>query len=274
MELIAAFSILQGLYLALAAGILPTLLEILSNKTLLLQPVSLSRVFFTHVWTVFSEGVDKNTGSSKVELITSNAKGRVLDVGAGFGHTLNYLDREQVTTYIAIEPNLLMHARLRDAAYRHNFHEEDGTLIILSCGAEESSKILAALPDNDGVDTIISVMTLCTVPEPEKTIRKLSLNVLKPGGQFLFFEHVLSGRKDIAWWQKFWTPIWAVCFDGCKLDRPTHLYVRHLVEEDDEGQGSSVWSEGTTWQKKDEPTDQLFQHYAGRFVRKTMEKKS
>ncbi|KAH8829280.1 hypothetical protein DL96DRAFT_1597502 [Flagelloscypha sp. PMI_526] len=137
-----------------------------------------------------------------------------------------------------------MHARIREKAYKHNFHEDNGTLIIL-------------------IDTIISVMTLCTVPEPEKTIRTLSLD-------FLFYEHVLSGRKDVAWWQRLWTPLWTVCFDGCKLDRPTHLYIRHLVEEDDKGRVSSVWSEGTTWNKKDEPVEHLFWHQVGRFIRKTV----
>lgn len=178
---------------------------------------------------------------------------------------MNYLERDKIKTYVALEPNLLMHPIIREQASKHNFNEDDGSLLILSYGAHEPSKILSVLPP---VDTIVSVLTLCSVPRPEDTIRGLVRDILKPGGQFLFYEHVLSHRSDVAWWQRLWTPIWTYGFDGCRLDRPSHLYLRGLTEIDGEGREMSVWREGATWGKKDEPEENVFWHQAGRFVKR------
>jgi hypothetical protein len=92
----------------------------------------------------------------------------------------------------------------------------------------------------------------------------LVTDVLKPGGQFLFYEHVLSHREDVAWWQRFWTPLWTLGFDGCRLDRPTHLWVERLGVGAREG---GIWREGRSWGKDEEDEENLFWHRAGKFVK-------
>src|SRR6266446_3377636 len=106
-----------------------------------------------------------------------------------------------------------MHEHIRANANIAGYHESAGTLVILSCGTEDSNSILSSLslivpPNTSGqpqlVDTMISILTLCTVPEPQKTLSNLVRDVLRPGGgQFLMYEHVLSQRDDVAWWQRF-----------------------------------------------------------------------
>ena len=109
---------------------------------------------------------------------------------------MGYLDRNKVTKYLALEPNIRMHPHIRAAAKDGGFNEEDGSLVILSCGAEGVSSILEVLGETQPpVDTIVSILTLCSVPSPERTIRNLVRDVMKPGGQFLFYEHVLSPRE-------------------------------------------------------------------------------
>ena len=71
--------------------------------------------------------------------------------------------------------------------------------IILSYGAQETQSILSSL-SQESVDTILSVLTLCSIPDPQHTILKLVRNLLKSGGQLLYFEHDLSIRPDVAWW--------------------------------------------------------------------------
>jgi hypothetical protein len=186
---------------------------------------------------------------------------------AAHGHTVKYLDLSRVTKYIALEPNVLMHPELRNAANAAGFKESDGSLLILSCGAEDTASILSSIHPNDKqppVDTLISILTLCTIPSPESTIKSLVEDILKSGGLLLFYEHVLSPKSDVAWWQWFWTPLWTRFFDGCKLDRPTHVWIDSLLSHD--GQ-ESIWRERKVWGKPDEDEDNLFWHRAGEFIK-------
>ena len=158
-----------------------------------------------------------------------------------------------------------MHPRLRSAANAAGFTEADDTLLILSCGAEDIETIMSATADGgrSTVDTLISIMTLCSVPSPETTASSLVREVLKPGGQLLFYEHVLSPRSDVAWWQKFWTPLWSATMDGCRLDRPTHLWLENLSNDE----GKSVWNERNIWGKEGEVEESLFWHRVGKFIK-------
>ena len=184
---------------------------------------------------------------------------------------MSYFNRARVTRYIALEPNVLMHEQIRASANVAGYHESAGTLVILSCGAEDTNSILASLsltsPSEQPqlIDTMISVLTLCSVPAPQKTISNLVRDVLKPGGQFLVYEHVLSEREDVAWWQRFWAPVWAVVFDGCRMDRPSDVWMKELAV-DGKGKGST-WSESRVWGKEDEDEENLLIHIMGRFVK-------
>ena len=171
-----------------------------------------------------------------------------------------YLDPSKVTKYIALEPNKLMHSEIRALAATKGFTEDAGTLQILPYGAEESSLILSALGGAHTVDMLISILTLCSIPAPERTLGMLVGDVLKPGGTLVFYEHVLSPRDDVAWWQRFWTPIWKRAFDGCRLDLPTHVWIGRM----------DVWKEASVWGKPDEPEEHLFWHRVGRFVKKDL----
>ena len=188
---------------------------------------------------------------------------------AGYGHSIQYFDRAQVTRYIALEPNVLMHPYIKAKANEAGFHESDGTLIILSFGAEDTQSILSSVnQDLDSaeppVDTIILILTLCTVSDPQHTLLKLVHDILKPGGQLLYYEHVLSSRPDVAWWQRFWAPVWACMFDGCRMDRPSHIWIRDLKIGD---KGSDVWKEWEAWNKPGEDEESLFWHSADRYVK-------
>ncbi|CDO68528.1 hypothetical protein BN946_scf184998.g25 [Trametes cinnabarina] len=258
MKLSAAFALLADLRFAIQAAFMPTLSAIFRSPSLLVHPREVSRIFMSHVWKVFGNGVDESGRAVKQSLIPGNACGVVLDLGAGHGHTLLYLDSSKVTKYVALEPNQLMHGEIRTLAASKGFTEGTGTLLILPYGAEDISLITSALGGSHTVDTIISILTICSIPEPERTIATLVEQVLKPGGTLLFYEHVLSHRPDVAWWQRFWTPIWKRAFDGCCLDRPTHLWIANM----------DVWAESEVWGKDGEEEEHLFWHRVGRFVKK------
>ena len=90
---------------------------------------------------------------------------------AGFGLSIRYFDRTRVTRYIALEPNILMHNHIRAKANEAGFHESDGTLIILPFNAEDTQSILSSL-SQEPVDTILSVLTLCSIPDPQRTLEQ------------------------------------------------------------------------------------------------------
>ncbi|KAI0776933.1 S-adenosyl-L-methionine-dependent methyltransferase [Trametes elegans] len=259
MKLSAAFAILIDLRLAVQAALFPTAKAITSSPFLLFRPHEVSRIFMSHVWKTFGEGVNESGRAVKDSLIPRNAYGVVLDIGAGHGHTLLYLDRQKVTKYVALEPNQLMHAEIRALAEAKGYSEAAGSLLLLPYGAEEIGLIVSALGGARTVDTLISVLTICSIPDPERALDTLVRETLKPGGTFLMYEHVLSPRPDVAWWQRFWTPVWEKAFDGCRLDRPTHLWVERM----------DVWAEKAMWTKDGEEEEHLFWHQIGRFVKKS-----
>ena len=104
----------------------------------------------------------------------------------------------------------------------------------------------------------MAILTLCSSPKPENVIKEFIDIVLKPGVQLLFYEHVLSPRKDVAWWQRLWTPIWRTAFDGCCLDRPTHLWIK----------GLDIWETTDFWGKPGEDAENIWWHQTGRCVKK------
>ncbi|KAH9849140.1 hypothetical protein C2E23DRAFT_862178 [Lenzites betulinus] len=257
MKLSAAFAILTDLRFAFQAAFFPTVSAIFRSPSLLFHPRDVSRVFMSHVWKTFGDGTDEGGRPVKLALIPENAHGVVLDVGAGHGHTIPYLDRAKVTKYVALEPNTLMHSEIRTRAAAAGFTEAAGTLLLLPYGAEDTALIASAL-GGGGADTLIAILTLCSIPDAERTFGALVRGVLRPGGALLFYEHVLSPRADVARWQRFWTPLWRRAFDGCCLDRPTHVWVARM----------DLWAEGRVWGKEGEEEEHLFWHRVGRFIRK------
>jgi hypothetical protein len=157
-----------------------------------------------------------------------------------------------------------MHPKLRETANKRGFMESDGTLLILSCGAEDIESIISSIREHS-VDTLMSIFALCSIPAPKNTLNLIVSKVLKPEGQFLFYEHVLSPRPDVVWWQKFWAPMWALVFGGCRIDRQAK-WVEDMTQED----GRSVWGDKSVWGKEGESEECLFYHQAGRMVKRSV----
>lgn len=111
----AALSPLSDITAAISVALLPTLLAVVRSPFLLLHPRRLSRLFFSHVWVAFADTTDEGGREVKDGLIRKRAKGVVVDIGAGHGHTLDYLTSGEVTRYIAIEPSVAMHDKIRCA---------------------------------------------------------------------------------------------------------------------------------------------------------------
>jgi hypothetical protein len=82
MKLAAVLAPAIDLCFAIRAAFLPTLRAVIRSPSLL-WPNALSRLFMSHVWVPFGDGVDAISRAVKLELIPGNARGVVLDIGAG-----------------------------------------------------------------------------------------------------------------------------------------------------------------------------------------------
>jgi len=183
------------------------------------------------------------------------AEGVVVEIGAGHGHSLKYMQRERITKYYALEPNTNMWPGLRKALVRAGFSEEDGSAVILPYGAGDVDKAIAVLGGENKVDTLISILVFCSVPDAKNVLPTLCQRLLKRGGQLLLYEHCLSPVPSSRLYQRIWTPIWTIVFDGCRLDKDTMSWVNQVK-----------WSDKHIWRKEGEPEWSLFFHGVGRFT--------
>jgi hypothetical protein len=83
MKLTSAFAILIDLRYAIQWAFLPTIQDLWRTPALIFKPAMLSHVFMAHVWVGFGNPTDEGGKAVKLDLITPNAHGTVLDIGAG-----------------------------------------------------------------------------------------------------------------------------------------------------------------------------------------------
>jgi ubiquinone/menaquinone biosynthesis C-methylase UbiE len=144
--------------------------------------VGLSERLFA-MWYPIVMSVAENAGQREVraELI-GQASGRTLEIGAGSGYNLPHYT-SAVTELVISEPSEHMLGHLRTRLTEHP--PPVGSVELVQTGAEQ-------LPfDDDSFDTVAAAFVHCTIPDPPAALREIA-RVLKPGGRYLFFEHVRS----------------------------------------------------------------------------------
>jgi len=106
---------------------------------------------------------------------------------------------ERVTRVYGVEPNPDVHAALRQQVPDAGL---EGTYEILPMGIEDlaaSGKVA-----KESVDSIVSILCLCGIPEPRHNLREL-YGYLKPGGRMYVYEHVkCSNHWLMIWYQGKW----------------------------------------------------------------------
>ena len=149
-------------------------------------------------------------GEMRRELLAS-ASGRVLELGSGTGHNLQYYTAA-VTELVMTEPEPHMARQLRDRVAREP--NAVGKLTVMEISAE-------GLPfDDSGFDVVVATLVLCTIPDPLRALAE-ARRVLVEGGRLLYLEHVRSNRPGLARWQDRLERPWGFFSGGCHPNRDT-----------------------------------------------------
>jgi len=156
---------------------------------------------------LMSRRMEKEFGSQR-RYVLANARGRVLEIGAGTGLNLQHYPPE-LDEIVITEPEPGMMRRSEDKAAKL-----DLPVRFVEAYAER-------LPFADGeFDTVVCTLVLCSVEDQDRALAEIR-RVLKPDGRFIFIEHVRSEDPKLARWQDRLERPWRVLAQGCHPNRAT-----------------------------------------------------
>jgi ubiquinone/menaquinone biosynthesis C-methylase UbiE len=162
---------------------------------------------FARVFVLIERAARTETGPHRDEALAP-ARGRVIEVGAGHGENFARYPAA-VTEVLAVEPEPYLRAKAEAAAAK------------ASVPVRVVEGVAEALPAADGeFDTAVASLVLCSVPDQQAALAEIR-RVVKPGGQLLFYEHVVAEKPGLRKWQRRIRPVWQRFGGGCTLDRDT-----------------------------------------------------
>ena len=202
------------------------------------------------VWRLLSARVDRGLRRWKLTLLGNGpdslvAGARVLlEIGAGTGATLAYYAAVPgLERVILVEPNTYMHQQLTAAAAAAGLTGDRLELHAASADA------MSFVPTGS-VDVVVSTLVLCSVPSQAATLAEVH-RVLRPGGRFVFMEHVAAtDAVDGVWAGRLQRALthsgfWPAIGDGCHLTRTTGDVIRGMAAAWDSVKIDAVRLRGT-----------------------------
>nr|CAB3448133.1 unnamed protein product [Digitaria exilis] len=152
----------------------------------------------------------------------STTRKNILELGVGTGPNFKYYASNNGCIVIGVDPNKHMENYARKTA--------------LSAGLPSSSftfrrgvVVAEALPvEDNSMDVVIGTLVLCSVNNIDMSLREIK-RVLKPGGLYLFIEHVAAPDGSLLRLvQGAFDPLQQFVADGCHLTRKTGENIRDV----------------------------------------------
>lgn len=174
------------------------------------------------------------------------ARGVVLELGPGGGDQMRHYARVvaegRVERVYAAEPNGVLHERLVGRAREVGLDSEEERLVVMKAGAEAESLLPAlktvgllgrdetSLPRQGVFDTVICIKSMCSAPQREMGDTLATIQaLLKPGGEFLFFEHVDNGQDRLTMGvARLISLVWPAVMGGCNLDGKIDVVAKRM----------------------------------------------
>ena len=146
--------------------------------------------------------------------VAGDARGRVLEVGAGNGLNFAFYDPAKVERVEAIEPDSAMLAYARDRA--------TAARVPINLVQAPVEKLPFA---DESFDSVVVTLVFCSVRDPQSGLSEVR-RVLKPGGALLMVEHVRGCGVAIVTMQNIITPMTRLLIGNCHWNRDTEKVVR------------------------------------------------
>jgi ubiquinone/menaquinone biosynthesis C-methylase UbiE len=164
--------------------------------------------FFAAIYDRLTASSEKAGFAEFRRSLLQQARGRVLEVGAGTGLNLEHYP-DEVEELVLTEPSEPMAKRLRKR------------VADLGRPASVVEAPVESLPFPDAsFDTVVCTLVLCSVEDQGAALQEIR-RVLRPGGRLLFLEHVRADDPRLARWQDRLTPVNRVIGRGCHPNRAT-----------------------------------------------------
>ena len=139
--------------------------------------------------------------------IIPSATGLVVELGVGAGANFKYYNPEKILKVTAIDPSAELNILAREEAKKYKIEIQ-----IINQSAEN-------IPfEDNSIDTVVSTYTLCSIPNPDQTMREV-YRVLKPNGVFLFSEHGRSPDRFTVFIQDLVEFFYPFISGGCHCNR-------------------------------------------------------
>ncbi|KAG8169057.1 hypothetical protein KVR01_001806 [Diaporthe batatas] len=255
------------LFMSQALLVLPsTILHLVRQGqfTTLFSPSKLQSAWFSTFWATAGPGV-RETGEARViplleghvakgNVVTErqheSISGTVIEVGPGTGMWVSVFSKlhtagNGITRIYGVEPNTGVHAALRENAAAAGLQD---TYQVVPHGIEDLAKS-GSVP-KESVDCIVSILCLCSIPDPEQNIKEL-FGYLKPGGRWYVYEHVRCESERMREcglfmrvYQALVNIFWPTVIGGCELCRNTPRMLREAgpwTKIDLEQPGGEPW---------------------------------
>lgn len=207
------------------------IITFLSSPFLLLtSPSAFRSKWFDNFWTVVGPKMAATpTQVDHIGDLLSRAHGKVLELGPGSGDQMYHYRAQNIEKLYAAEPNAFLHSKLIQNAAKHDLQGkiapleaggQPGSLLPALKKAGVLSSTVSGLPEQGVFDTVVTIKSLCSLPQTQLTATIAVVQaLLKPGGQFLFFEHVDNNTDSITRWYVWlmdW--VWPALMGGCRLN--------------------------------------------------------
>jgi ubiquinone/menaquinone biosynthesis C-methylase UbiE len=159
--------------------------------------------------------------------VCSKAERQVLEIAVGTGLNLPHYPEAVNLTGVELSPAMLELAGQRAAELGRDVEFQVGDATALEF-------------EDQSFDTVVCTFALCTIPDDAAAVAEVR-RVLRPGGRFVFAEHVRSTRPVIRAGQQLLDPL-AVRIEGDHLTREplAHLQREGLAVEQLERYGLGI----------------------------------
>jgi SAM-dependent methyltransferase len=281
------------LFMSLSLRRVPqTISQLLAQGRLreLLSPSAFADALFGNFWAAIGPNVKTNAevrvvpllegrvsgGQVRSDVVGAPVRGVVLEVGAGSGMWADVLARfvvrddedaagagarrraaghpAGITKVYGVEPHPQSSAALRQRVRDLGIEDvyEVVPVGIESLGDPGAWPGTALEPGS--VDCIVSVLCLCSIPEPAENIRRLH-RLLKPGGTWYAYEHVQIPADSplLRLYQRFINIFWSFFLGSCRLCRDTQASLRD----------AGAWQQIDVQRPTDESPYQMVPHVLG-----------